>query len=127
MVASDGGVQNGKGHPRGAGTYARILAHYVRDRRTITLMDAIRKMSLMPAQRLEQAAPAARRKGRVQEGADADLVVFDPRDVQDQATYEKGPVPSTGFRYVLVAGTPVVSDGKIVPGVLPGRAVVSSR
>ena len=127
MVASDGGVQNGKGHPRGAGTYARILAHYVRDRRTITLMDAIRKMSLMPAQRLEQAAPAARRKGRVQEGADADLVVFDPREVQDQATYEKGPVPSTGFRYVLVAGTPVVSDGKIVPGVLPGRPIVSSR
>jgi N-acyl-D-aspartate/D-glutamate deacylase len=127
MVASDGGVEGGKGHPRGAGTYARILARYVRDRRTITLMDAIRKMSLMPAQRLEGAAPAARHKGRVQEKADADLVVFDPRDVQDQATYEKGPVPSTGFRHVLVAGTPVVSDGKIVDAIFPGRAMVSSR
>jgi N-acyl-D-aspartate/D-glutamate deacylase len=127
MVASDGGVEHGKGHPRGAGTYARILARYVRERRTLTLMDALRKMSLMPAQRLEGAAPAARRKGRLQEGADADLVVFDPKEVQDQATYEKGPVPSTGFRYVLVGGTPVVSGGKIVEGVAPGRAVVSSR
>lgn len=125
MVASDGEVSNGKGHPRGAGTYARILARYVRDRRTLTLMDALRKMTLMPAQRLEGAAPSARRKGRVQEGADADLVVFDPRTVQDQATYEKGPLPSTGFRYVLVAGTPIVFDGTIVDGVFPGRAVTA--
>jgi N-acyl-D-aspartate/D-glutamate deacylase len=127
MVASDGDVQNGKGHSRGAGTYARILARYVRDRRTLTLMDAIRKMSLMPAQRLEGAAPAARKKGRLQQGADADLVLFDPRDVQDWATYENGPVPSTGFRHVLVGGTLVVSDGKIVDGAMPGRAIVASR
>lgn len=123
IVASDGEVQNGKGHPRGAGTYARILARYVRERRTITLMDALRKMSLMPAQRLERAAPAARRKGRVQEGADADLVVFDPRVVQDNATYDKGPVPSTGFRHVLVGGVSVVSDGRSVENVFPGRAI----
>ncbi len=125
MVASDGGVQHGKGHPRSAGTFARILAHYVRERRTITLMDAIRKMALMPAQRLEGAAVSARRKGRLQEGADADLVVFNPDDVQDQATYEKGPVPSTGFRHVLVAGVPVVRDGKVVDGVFPGRPMTS--
>lgn len=123
IVASDGDVQNGKGHPRGAGTYARILARYVRERRTITLMDAIRKMSLMPAQRLERAAPAARRKGRVQEGADADLVVFDPRTVQDNATYDKGPLPSTGFRHVLVGGVSVVNDGRIVENVFPGHAI----
>ena len=123
MVASDGDVENGKGHPRGAGTYARILARYVRQRRTITLMDAIRKMSLMPAQRLERAAPSARRKGRVQEGADADLVVFDPRTVQDNATYDRGPVPSTGFRDVLVGGVSVVHDGRIVENVFPGRAI----
>jgi len=125
MIASDGHVENGKGHPRGAGTYARILARYVRDRHTLSLMAALRKMSLMPAQRLEGAAPLARRKGRAQEGADADLVVFDPRTVQDQATYEKGPLPSTGFRYVLVAGTPVVADGNIVDGVFPGRPVTT--
>ena len=123
MVASDGDVENGKGHPRGAGTYARILARYVRERRTITLMDAIRKMSLMPAQRLERAAPSARRKGRVQEGADADLVVFDPRTVQDNATYDRGPVPSTGFRDVLVGGVSVVHDGRVVENVFPGRAI----
>ena len=125
MIASDGEVKDGKGHPRGAGTYARILARYVRDRRTLSLMDALRKMSLMPAQRLEKAAPSARRKGRVQEGADADLVLFDPRTVQDQATYETGPVPSTGFRHVLVAGMPVVVDGRVAVGVFPGRALVA--
>jgi hypothetical protein len=123
IVASDGEVEHGKGHPRGAGTYARILARYVRERRTITLMDAIRKMSLMPAQRLERAAPAARRKGRVQEGADADLIVFDPRTVQDNATYDKGPVPSTGFGYVLVGGVAVVTEGRIVENRFPGRAI----
>jgi dihydroorotase-like cyclic amidohydrolase len=123
MIASDGEVDNGKGHPRGAGTYARILSRYVRERRTLTLMDALRKMSLMPAQRLEGATASARQKGRVQEGADADLTIFDPATVQDRATYEAGPVPSSGFRYVLVAGTPVVDDGKIVEGVHPGRAI----
>ena len=123
MVASDGHVEKGKGHPRGAGTYVRILARYVRERRTITLMDAIRKMALIPSQRLERAAPAARRKGRVQEEADADLVVFDPRTVQDNATYDKGPVPSTGFRHVLVGGVSVVTDGRSVESVFPGRAI----
>jgi N-acyl-D-aspartate/D-glutamate deacylase len=86
-------------------------------------MDALRKMSLMPARRLEGATAGARRKGRVQEGADADLTIFDPATVQDHATYEAGPVPSSGFRHVLVAGTPVVDDGKIVESVHPGRAI----
>jgi len=74
MIASDGD----KGHPRNAGTYSQILARYVRHTGSITLMDAIRKMSLMPAQRMEKSTPAARLKGRLQEGADADVVVFDP-------------------------------------------------
>ena len=73
MIASDGE----DGHPRNAGTFSRILARYVRERGSITLMDAIRKMALMPAQRLEKSTVAARRKGRLQEGADADIVVFD--------------------------------------------------
>jgi hypothetical protein len=126
MIASDGHIARGKGHPRGAGTYARILAHYVRERGRLTLADAVRKMSLMPAQRLETATPAARRKGRVQEGADADLVVFDPRTITDRSTYTRPAEPSTGVRYLLVSGTPVVRDGKIVDGVAPGRALLGS-
>ena len=86
-IASDGEL----GHPRNAGTYCQILARYVRDLRTVSLMDAIRKMSLMPAQRLEKATPTARRKGRLQEGADADIVVFDPATVTDRATMNTPP------------------------------------
>jgi N-acyl-D-aspartate/D-glutamate deacylase len=87
-------------------------------------MDAIRKMSLMPAQRLGAATAQAAGKGRIREGADADVVVFDPATVGDQATYEQPARPSTGFRFVLVGGTPVVDGGRLVEGVRPGRAVV---
>lgn len=127
MIASDGYVANAKGHPRSAGTYSRILARYVRSQQKLSLMDAIRKMSLMPAQRLERVSSAARRKGRIQEGADADIVVFDPNTVEDRATYSRPAEPSVGYRYVLVAGTPVVQDGKIVEKVAPGRALVGDR
>ncbi|HEY1400611.1 MAG TPA: amidohydrolase family protein, partial [Terriglobales bacterium] len=82
MIASDGL----KGHPRNAGTYSRILGQYVREMRSLTLMDAIRKMTLMPAQVLEKSTPAAHAKGRLQEGADADIVVFDPQTIADRAT-----------------------------------------
>lgn len=120
MVASDGAP----GHPRAAGTYALVLARYVRSLRTISLMDAIRKMSLMPAQRLEKSTPDARRKGRVQEGADADVVIFDAQTIADKATYQDAFEPSVGVKYLLVAGTLVVDRGKLVPEVYPGRALL---
>jgi N-acyl-D-aspartate/D-glutamate deacylase len=123
MIASDGGLQSGQGHPRSAGTYARVLRRYVREQQSLSLMDALRKMTLMPAQRLEAVTSAARQKGRLREGADADLVVFDPETVTDHSTYTKPAEPSAGFRYVLVAGTLVVEDGRLVPGVAPGRPV----
>lgn len=126
-IASDGILNRGKGHPRGAGTYARILARYVRDERRLSLMDALRKMSLMPAQRLEKASAAARKKGRLQVGSDADIVVFDPETVQDMATYEAPDRYSRGIEHVLVAGTPVVRNGALVDGALPGRPFVSDR
>jgi len=116
MVASDAVMQNGRGHPRAAGAFARVLARYVRERRTLTLSDAIRKMSLMPAQRL-----AASRKGRLQSGADADIAIFDLATVADRATYASPSVPATGVRHVLVNGVAVVKDGAVVDGVTPGR------
>jgi N-acyl-D-aspartate/D-glutamate deacylase len=122
-IASDGEL----GHPRNAGTFCRILAHYVRELRTVTLMDAVRKMSLMPAQRLEKATAGARRKGRIQEGADADIIVFDPATVTDRATYEHPTEHSTGMRFVLVNGVPVIDKGVLTLGVLPGRGIVSDQ
>jgi cytosine/adenosine deaminase-related metal-dependent hydrolase len=109
-------------HPRSAGSYARTLRWLVRERGLLTLTEAIRRSSLLPAQILTDSVPGMRRKGRVQVGADADLVVFDPATVTDHATYTQM-AASTGFRHVLVGGTPVVRDGEIVLDALPGRAV----
>jgi dihydroorotase len=125
MIASDGHLENGKGHPRSAGTYARVLGKYVRDDHALTLTEAIRKMSLAPAQRLENVSAAMGRKGRIRVGADADIAVFDPAAVSDRATYANPALPSVGMRYVLVGGTLVVRDGKLVDGLFPGRGVKS--
>lgn len=122
MIASDGHLLNGKGHPRTAGTYARVLGHYVREEKTLDLMTALKKMTLMPAQRLEKHAPMFKDKGRIRVGADADITVFDASTVIDKATYEKPLQYSEGIQFVLVNGVPVVKDGKLVDGVLPGRA-----
>lgn len=122
MIASDGA----DGHPRNAGTYSRVLAQYVREKKTLSLMDALRKMTLMPAQMLERSTPAARYKGRVQEGANADIVVFDPATIRDRATFEQPMAPSIGVRELLVGGTVLIDQGKLVPDVYPGRAILSA-
>ena len=88
-----------------------------------SLMDAIRKSSLMPAQRLEGAAPSARRKGRLQEGADVDIVVFDPATFADHATYERPAEASGGVRFLLVSGALVVDAGKVIDSAFPGKAL----
>jgi len=122
MIASDGIIENGIGHPRAAGTYARVLGKYVREEKALSLMDAIRKSSLMPAQRLEVMSPQMRQKGRIKVGADADISVFDPARVIDKATYQNPAQYSEGFRYVLVEGTFVVRDGKL-QDVTPGQGI----
>lgn len=119
MIASDGGQL----HPRTAGTYSRILGRYVREQGALPLMEALRKMTLMPAQHMQERAPAMRKKGRVQVGADADLVVFDPATILDMSTVIEPLRPSVGMQAVLVAGIPVVSDGVLQDGVYPGRAI----
>jgi dihydroorotase len=124
IVASDGiTFQGGPAHPRGAGCYARILGHYVRDRGALDLMTALSKMSLQPAQRLEAIAPQMKRKGRVQVGADADLAIFDAARVRSRASYEDSMQTSEGIEYVLVGGTPVVREGELVEGIAPGQPI----
>jgi N-acyl-D-aspartate/D-glutamate deacylase len=127
IVASDGGftIVGGKvlGHPRGAGSFARVLGRFVRERGVISLPEAIRKMTLLPARRLEPVAPAMKRKGRVQVGADADLTAFDPAQVTDNATFENPAQASSGIVHVLVNGTPVIRDRRLMSGVAPGRGV----
>jgi len=120
MIASDGV----RGHPREAGTYCRILARYVRDQKSLTLTDAIRKMSLMPAKLLESSTPDGARKGRIQVGADADIVAFDLATVHDAATYSNPSIPSVGMKYVIVQGIPVISGGLLLPEVLPGKPIL---
>jgi dihydroorotase len=122
-IASDGILQNGKGHPRAAGTYARVLGRFVREAKALTLADALRKMTLMPAQRLEGRVPAMRNKGRVRVGADADVAVFDPERVVDRSTFEEPGKHSEGMQHVLVNGVFVVRDGRLQEGASPGLPV----
>jgi N-acyl-D-aspartate/D-glutamate deacylase len=123
MIASDGE----RGHPREAGTYCRILARYVREQKSLTLSDAVRKMSLMPAQRLVASTPMGARKGRIQPGADADIIAFDLATVADRSTYSHPVETSTGMKYVFVQGVPIIEDGKLVSNKLPGKPITATQ
>ena len=123
MIASDAYWENGTGHPRTTGTYSKVLGRHVRERRSLTLMDAIRKMTLMPAGRLQARVPAMRNKGRLRIGADADITVFDAAQIIDRSTYREPDLPPNGIHHVIVNGVPVVAMGNVVEGVAPGQAV----
>jgi dihydroorotase len=122
MIASDGmPITGAKVHPRGQATFSRVLGHYVRDEKVLDLMTALRKMTLMPAQRLEKRAPIFKDKGRIRVGADADITVFDLARVIDKATFDDPLQYSEGIPFVLVNGVVVVKDSQLVDGVRPGR------
>jgi N-acyl-D-aspartate/D-glutamate deacylase len=124
MIASDGMIYvDGRAHPRGAGTFSRVLGRYVREKGALSLMDALGKMSYLPAKRLERAVPQMRTKGRISVGADADIVVFDPDRVIDRATFNEPARPSEGIEYVLVNGEFIVLGGELLENTYPGRPI----
>jgi N-acyl-D-amino-acid deacylase len=115
MVASDGGI--GSFHPRGAGTFPRVLGLYVREKHWLTLPEAVRKMTSLPAQRL-----GWKDRGVIREGAFADLVLFDPQTVIDRSTFAKPFELPTGIEKVFVNGEVVWDAGKPT-GARPGRVL----
>ncbi len=123
MIASDSYWENGTGHPRTSGTFSKVLGRYVREARSLTLMEAIRKMTLMPAQRLESRVAAMKTKGRLRAGADADITIFDAARVIDRSTYREPGLAPVGIRHVIVNGVAVVLNEQLVEGVAPGRAM----
>jgi len=127
IIASDAYWQDGTGHPRTAGAFARVLGRYVRDTHALSLMDGIRKMTLMPAQRLEARVPAMRQKGRLRVGADADITIFDAARVLDRSTYREPSLAPVGIQHVIVNGASVVANGQAVEGVAPGKPVRAPR
>jgi dihydroorotase len=100
-----------------------VLGRYVREENALTLKEALAKMTIEPARRLEKRAPMMARKGRLEAGADADIVVFDAATVIDVATFEDPARYSSGFRHVFVHGVPTLRDGMFVEGAVGGVAI----
>jgi N-acyl-D-aspartate/D-glutamate deacylase len=122
IITSDGGgLDDGRGHPRSVGTFARFLRMYVREKQMLSWSEALKRITLLPAQRLEKAVPRMRKKGRLQKGSDADITIFDPATIAERATYEEPARTSTGVHYVIVNGVVVLDDGKAAEGVSPGQ------
>jgi N-acyl-D-amino-acid deacylase len=120
MFASDASIRNfgvGVPHPRGYGTNARVLAKYVRDEKVISLEEAVRRMTSLPAQRF-----ALRDRGLIREGYAADILIFDENEVQDLSTFEKPHAYSKGFDFVIVNGEVVVENGNHL-GTRSGKAL----
>ena len=122
MIGSDAILEPGfNNHPRASGTCSRTIAVYVRDQHVLSLMDAVAKMTILPARRMEQACPGMARKGRLQAGADADIVIFDAARIRDRATVEHPDLPSEGIHYVLVAGNIVLDPQGLHKGIRAGQ------
>lgn len=127
MIASDASPimsTTKKVHPRGMGTFSRILGRYVREEKLFDLPTAIEKMTLLPAQRMETVSASFAKKGRLQEGADADIVIFDPKTIKDNATYANPYQAPDGIKAVIVSGRIIVQDGKVIENVYPGQMLI---
>jgi N-acyl-D-aspartate/D-glutamate deacylase len=128
MIGSDAILEPGdNNHPRAAGCFSRVLGRYVRDQEVLGLVEALAKMTILPARRLAAAAPAMARKGRLQRGADADVVVFDPERIEDRSTVADPGRPAAGIDWVLVLGQVVQSPGgQQDHDVRPGVAITAT-
>ncbi|TFE25382.1 amidohydrolase family protein [Cohnella luojiensis] len=126
MIGSDAILEPGfNNHPRASGTFARTVGLYAREQKVISLSDAIAKMSLMPAQRLEKQAPALQKKGRIAKGMDADIVVFDYGKISDKSTVAKPEIVSAGIEYVLVEGQVALDEEGIHKDIRAGQPIKS--
>ncbi len=123
MIGSDGMPYAPMAHPRTAGTFSRVLGKYVREEKVIDLMTALKKMTIMPTQRLEAIAPMMKQKGRLQKGMDADITIFNANTIIDKADF-KGLKFSEGVEHVLVNGVFVVKNGENIEGAFPGEPVL---
>ncbi len=110
-------------HPRSAGCFTRFIREWVRERQTVSLLDGVRKCALIPADILATSTPAMRAKGRLQAGADADVVVFDFETLTDRSEFSAMNRPSEGVKHLLVSGQPVITDGVMDVAARPGRPV----
>jgi N-acyl-D-amino-acid deacylase len=116
-MATEGVFLKSSTHPRAYGNFARLLGHYTRDEKVITLADAVRRLSGLPATNLGLAG-----RGFLRPGMFADVVVFDPATISDRATFEKPHQYAVGVRHVFVNGVQVLRDGEHT-NAKPGRAL----
>jgi len=127
MLGSDAILEaDQNNHPRASGTFSRLLGRYVRERGVLTLIDGLAKMTSLPTRRVEAMIPAMQRKGRLQRGADADITIFDPATVIDQATVDAPGTPALGIEHVFVGGRRVIADGEARRSVFPGQPLTSA-
>ena len=131
-VRADGSIYEGldwplpeglSAHPRSSGTFTRFLRDYVRDRGVMTLMEGLAKCTILPARVIEGCAPQIRRKARLQEGCDADIVIFDLQILTDRADFVAMNRPAEGVRHLLVGGVAVIAEGTLETGAAPGRPI----
>ena len=126
MIGSDTIIEpDYNNHPRGAGSYSRVFGKYVREEKVLSIMDAIKKVSYLPAKRMESSAPSMRYKGRIEVGSDADITIFNPNTIIDKSTVQYSGAPSVGIEYVIINGEIVKNLDGIVSGVHPGKPIMS--